>query len=196
MQENCRQARLAAQTLSRQRPSHRGYLHWAALASALMFAPMCSAEEENKIVVQEWHKQGLVAALTDPNPRTVAVAWVEQRNLPLIPATLKTLDEGARQKLVPALEKWLTHSNVYVIQSAAQALGQLGATQSIPALEKLLTDSDADVVPGAAQALGQLGAKDKAIPALEKLLTHSYELGPIEWTGKLFNYAAICSSSL
>ena len=24
----------------------------------------------------------------------------------------------------------------------------------------------------------------------------SIELGPIEWTGKLFNYAAICSSSL
>ena len=99
MQESCRQARLAAQTISRQRPSHRGYLHWAALASALMFAPMCSAE----IVVQEWHKQGLVAALTDPNSRTVAAALAEQWNLPLIPATLKTLDEGARQKLVPAL---------------------------------------------------------------------------------------------
>ena len=103
VQEEYRQARLAAQTLSRQRPSHRVYLHWAALASALMFAPVCSAEDENKIVVQEWHKKGLVAALTDPNPRTVAAALADQRNLPLIPATLKTLDEGARQKLVPAL---------------------------------------------------------------------------------------------
>ena len=82
MQEEYLQARLAAQTISRQRPSHRVYLHWAALASALMFAPMCSAEEENKIVVQEWHKQGLVAALTDPNPRTVAAALAEQWNLP------------------------------------------------------------------------------------------------------------------
>ena len=91
-----------------------------------MFAPVYSAEEENKIVVQEWHRQGLVAALTDPNPRTVAAALAEQRNLPLIPATLKTLDEGARQKLVPALEKLLTHSDAPVVQGAAQALGQLG----------------------------------------------------------------------
>ena len=101
-----------------------------------MFAPMCSAEEENKIVVQEWHKKGLVAALTDPNPRTVAVAWAEQRNLPLIPATLKTLDEGARQKLVPALEKLLTHSDADVVQSAAQALGQLGLSAAINASDR------------------------------------------------------------
>ena len=138
MQEEYRQARLAAQTKSRQRPSHRVYLQWVALASALMFAPVCSAAEENKIVVQEWHKKGLVAALTDPNPRTFAATLALRGDLPLIPATLKTLDEGARQKLVPALEKWLTHYDAFVVQGAAQALGQLGATQSIPALEKLL----------------------------------------------------------
>ena len=146
MQEEYRQARLAAQTLSRQTPLHRVYLHWAALASARMFAPVCSAEEENKIVVQEWHKQGLVAALTDPNPNTVTATLATQGYLPLIPATLKTLDEGARQKLVHALEKLLTHSDADVVQGAARALGQLGATQSIPALEKLLTHSDFNVV--------------------------------------------------
>ena len=116
-----------------------------------MFAPMCSAEEENKIDVQEWHKQGLVAALTDPNQRTVAAALADQRKLPLIPATLKTLDEGARQKLVPALEKLLTHSDSYVVYSAAQALGQLGAKdKAIPVLEKLLTHNDPYVVQSAA----------------------------------------------
>ena len=119
-----------------------------------MFAPMCSAEKENKIVVQEWHKQGLVAALTDPNPRTVAAALTDQRNLPLIPATLKTLDEGARQKLVPALEKLLTVGNASVVRDAAQALGQLGAKdKAVPALEKLLTVNDANIVWDAAQAL-------------------------------------------
>ena len=98
-----------------------------------MFAPVYSAEEENKFVVQEWHKKGLLAALTDPNPRTVAVGWAEQRNLPFIPATLKTLDIGARQKLVPALEKLLTDSDADVVQSAAQALGQLGLSAAINA---------------------------------------------------------------
>lgn len=89
-----------------------------------MFAPVCSAEEENRIDVQEWHKKGLVAALTDPDQNTVAATLVSESVLwePPIPAALKTLDEGARQKLVPALEKLLTHSDTDVVKGAAQAL--------------------------------------------------------------------------
>ena len=39
-------------------------------------------------------------------------------------------------------------------------------------------------------------ALERKYPNGAKEWMWQYELGPIEWTGKSFNYAAICSSSL
>lgn len=113
-------------------------IYFACTGMLFLFAApsVCFAEGEEKIVVQEWHKQGLVAALTDPNSATVFAALTSQNNWPLIPAILKALGGAERQKVVPVLENLLVDSDSDVVAAAARALGHLGATRSIPALEK------------------------------------------------------------
>jgi HEAT repeats len=108
-----------------------------ATAIISIWSPGFAAEKE-PVAVQEWHRRGIVGALTDPNRQTLVAVIDLEEKIQIISGALELLKASDKAKLTGYLAKELSDDSPTVRAAAATALGQLGDKGIAPELVKLL----------------------------------------------------------